>query len=199
MSKTTTSVDIVVRLLTDIGRYFSHRSRTGRTTMPGAGSNNGGNYNNGGSTITETPITLATTIDSTTRTNTIPSKLNKHYEHTTPLFTTDITRSDTVDLINPLPGACTHYLHMLHLPQVRLPQHTVFDGTTPPFHEWMQETRNFLSITNYELMQQLDFALQSDQELTLDEVTATTEVGAARTTEIVGTDCTTDQQNYARS
>ena len=38
------------------------------------------------------------------------------------------------------------------LPQARLPQPTVFDGTTPPFQEWIQETRNFLSINNYEFI-----------------------------------------------
>ena len=34
---------------------------------------------------------------------------------------------------------------MLHLPQ-KLPQAIVLDGTTPPFHGWIQATRNFLSI-----------------------------------------------------
>ena len=38
------------------------------------------------------------------------------------------------------------------LPQARLPQPTVFDGATPPFQEWIQETRNFLSINNYGLL-----------------------------------------------
>ena len=48
----------------------------------------------------------------------------------------------------------------LNLPQARLPQPTAFDGTTPPFHEWIQETRNFLSINNYEFVRQMDYALQ---------------------------------------
>ena len=74
---------------------------------------------------------------------------------------------------------------MLHLPQARLPQRTVLDSATPPFHEQMQETHNFLSINSYKFIQQLDFALQSDQEITIEEVTTTTEVGAARTTEMV--------------
>ena len=45
----------------------------------------------------------------------------------------------------------------LMLPQARLPQPTVFDGITPPFQEWIQETRNFLSINNYEFAQQMDY------------------------------------------
>ena len=46
--------------------------------------------------------------------------------------------------------------------------------------------QNFLSINSYEFTQQLNFALQSDQEIALEDVTATTEVGAARTTDMVG-------------
>ena len=65
-------------------------------------------------------------------------------------------------------------MYVVHLPQARLPQSTVFDRATPPF----------LSINNYDFIRQLDFVLQSDQEITLDVVTATAEVGAARNTEI---------------
>ena len=66
------------------------------------------------------------------------------------------------------------------LPQGRLPQPTVFDGTTPPFQEWVQEIRNFLSINNYEFIRQMDYALQSDLEVTLRDVTDSTPVGGER-------------------
>ena len=66
------------------------------------------------------------------------------------------------------------------LPQGRLPQPTVFDGTTPPFQEWIQEIRNFLSINNYEFIRQMDYSLQSDVEVTLRDVTDSTTVGAER-------------------
>ena len=69
-------------------------------------------------TTAENPTTLAAAIDSTTTAITIPSELYEHYEDTTPLFTTDTTISHTVDLINPLPSVCTHYLRMLHVLQV---------------------------------------------------------------------------------
>ena len=174
----------VIKLLIDIRRHLSHGA--GQTTMTVASSSNGGNCNSRGSTTAENPTTLAAAIESTTTAITIPSELYEHYEHTTPLFTTDTTTSDIADLINPPPGACAHYLCMLHLPQARPPQSLVFDGATPPVHEWIQEMRNFLSINNYEFVQQPAFAPQSDQEITLDEVTATTEVGAARTTDMVG-------------
>ena len=45
----------------------------------------------------------------------------------------------------------------------------------------MQETRNFLNINKYDFIQQLDYAQQADQKITLDEVTPSTEVGEART------------------
>ena len=80
-----------------------------------------------------------------------------------PLHSTAIDNS--VDLINPLLDNCTHDILMMGggkapppqppgggagapagapaagplpvmLPQARLPQPTVFDGTTPPFQEW---------------------------------------------------------------
>ena len=66
------------------------------------------------------------------------------------------------------------------LPQGRLPQPTVFDGTTPPFQEWVQEIRNFLSINNYEFIRQMDYSLQSDVEVTLRDVTDSTTIGAER-------------------
>ena len=66
------------------------------------------------------------------------------------------------------------------LPQARLPQPTVFDGTTPPFQEWIQETRNFLSINNYEFVRQMDYALQSDREVSLQDVTNSTAEGGRR-------------------
>ena len=183
--RTTTASEGIIGLLTYFRRCLSHGIRAGQTTMTAAGRSNGGNYNSGGSTTAENPTTLAAAIDSTTTAIAIQSKLYEHYDHTTPLFTVDTTTSDTVVLINRLPCACSHYLCILHLLQARLPQPTVLGGTTPPFHEGTQETRNFLSINNYDFIQQLDYALQSDQEITLDEVASTTEVGAARTTDIV--------------
>ena len=66
------------------------------------------------------------------------------------------------------------------LPQARLPQPTVFDGTTPPFQEWIQETRNFLSINNYEFVRQMDYSLQSDREVSLQDVTNSTREGGRR-------------------
>ena len=66
------------------------------------------------------------------------------------------------------------------LPQARLPQPTVFDGTTPPFQECIQETRNFLSINNYEFVRQMDYALQSDTEVSLQMVANSTRIGRIR-------------------
>ena len=66
------------------------------------------------------------------------------------------------------------------LPQARLPQPIVFDGTTPPFQEWIQETRNFLSINNYEFVRQMDYSLQSDAEVSLQDVTNSTREGGRR-------------------
>ena len=78
------------------------------------------------------------------------------------------------------PGAPQPALPGLMLPQARLPQPTVFDGTTPPFQEWIQETRNFLSINNYEFIRQMDYSLQSDAEVTLRDVTESTTRGRER-------------------
>ena len=66
------------------------------------------------------------------------------------------------------------------LPQARLPQPTVFDGTTPPFQEWIQETCNFQSVNNYEIIRQMDLSLQSDVEATLQDVTNSTRIGRER-------------------
>ena len=66
------------------------------------------------------------------------------------------------------------------LPQGRLPQPTVFDGTTPSFQEWIQETRNFLSINDYEFVRQMDYSLQSDTEVSLQDVTTSTREGGRR-------------------
>ena len=66
------------------------------------------------------------------------------------------------------------------LPQARLPQPTVFDGTTPPFQEWIQETRNFLGINNYEFVRPMDYSLQSDHEVSLQDVTNSTREGGRR-------------------
>ena len=75
-----------------------------------------------------------------------------------PTFPTVDNDVDLVNRLNPLFADCAHYICMmaagvgLNLPQARLPQPTGFDGTTPPFQEWIQETRNFLSINNYEFI-----------------------------------------------
>ena len=74
-------------------------------------------------------------------------------------------------------GAAPVALQPVMLPQARLPQPTVFDGTTPPFQEWIQETRNFLSINNYEFVRQMDYSLQSDREVSLQDVTNSTREG----------------------
>ena len=50
----------------------------------------------------------------------------------------------------------------------------MFDGATQPFQEWIQETRNFLSINNYEFVRQMDYSLQSDAEVSLQDVTNST-------------------------
>ena len=51
---------------------------------------------------------------------------------------------------------------------------------TPPFQEWIQETRSFLSINNYEFIRQMDYALQSDREISLQDVTDSTTRGRKR-------------------
>ena len=108
------------------------------------------------------------------------------------------TVDNDVDLINPLPADCSHYIFMmaagagLNLPQARLPQPTVFDGTTPPFQEWIQESRNFLSINNYEFIRQMDYALQSDREISLQEVTESTTRGRERRDALTGNEQTQD-------
>ena len=122
----------------------------------------------------------------------------------TPTFT---AVDNTVDLINPLSNDCTHYILMMGaggaakapppappaagaagaagalpvmLPQARLPQPTVFDGTTPPFQEWIQETRNFLSMNNYDFVRQMDYSLQSDAEVSLQDDPNSTREGGRR-------------------
>ena len=115
---------------------------------------NGNDYNN---------CDVSTTATSTTGSDTESTTSADTDLQSTPTF----TAVDNVDLINPLPDNCIHYISMigagkapppappaavagglpgpgLMLPQARLPQPTVFDGTTPPFQEWIQETRNFL-------------------------------------------------------
>ena len=83
------------------------------------------------------------------------------------MVTTGTTTSDTVDLINLQPDVALHSTctSCTYHPQAQLPQ-PVFDGTTPPCHEWIQETRNLL-INNYDFIQQLDLPYR-DQEITLE-------------------------------
>ena len=196
--RTTTSSDYVIRLtdrLQDLRskclRFFSHGSRAGTTTRRdmtttrvAAAACNGTDYNNCDVSTTATSTTGSDT-ESTTSTDT-------DLQDTTTFPAVD----NPVDLINPLLDDCTHYILMMGaagkappsqppgppvmLPQARLPQPTVFDGTTPPFQEWIQETRNFLSINNYEFVRQMDYSLQSDCEVTLQDVTNSTSEGGRR-------------------
>ena len=146
---------------------------------------------------------------STTATSTTGSDTESTTSADTDLqdITTSPAVENSVDLINPLLGNCTHYILRMGagkapppappappagagaaagaplpvlLPQARLPQPTVFDGTTPPFQEWIQETRNFLSINNYEFVRQMDYSLQSDREVSLQDVTNSTREGGRR-------------------
>ena len=158
---------------------------------------NGTDYNN---------CDVSTTATSTTGSDTESTTSADTDLQSTPTFT---AIDNTVDLINPLSNDCTHYVLMLGaggagkapptqpppaagaaaaaagaqpvmLPQARLPQPTVFDGTTPPFQELIQETRNFLSINNYEFVRQMDYSLQSDTEVSLQAVTNFTREGGRR-------------------
>ena len=153
------------------------------TRVAAAAACNGTDYNNCDVSTTATSTTGSDT-ESTTSTDT---------DLQDP--TTFIAVDNPVDLINPRLDDCTHYILMLGaggkapppqppgpvlLPQARLPQPTVFDGTTPPFQEWIQETRNFLSINNYEFVRQMDYSLQSDHEVTLQDVTNSTREGGRR-------------------
>ena len=202
--RTTTPSDYIIRLTdrllrcgTKIITCFSHGSRAGTTTRRdktttravATAACNGTDYNN--CDVSTTATSTGSDTESTTSASTDLT--------TTP---TSIADYDTVDLINPLSDDCTHYILMMApaakgpppaappaapppplpvmLPQGRLPQPTVFDGTTPPFQEWIQEIRNFLSINNYEFIRQLDYSLQSDVEVTLRDVTESTTVGTER-------------------
>ena len=168
------------------------------TTRVAEAACNGTDYNNCDVSTTAT-TTYCSDTESTTSAETDSSS--------TPTFT---AVDNPVDLINPLFDNCTHYISMigagvkapppapppplapagaggpppvqqgLMLPQARLPQPTVFDSTTPPFKEWIQETRNFLSINNYEFVRQTDYSLQSDTEVSLQEVANSTRIGRIR-------------------
>ena len=146
--------DIVTDRLRDLRskclRFFSHGSRAGTTTRGdmtttrvAAAACNGTDYNNCDVSTTATSTTGSDT-ESTTSTDT-------DLQDPTTFTAVD----NPVDLINPQLDNCTHYILMLGaagkapppqppgpviLSQARLPQPTVFDGTTPPFQEWIQET-----------------------------------------------------------
>ena len=165
------------------------------TTRVAAAACNGTDYNNCDVSPTATSTTGSDTESTTSADTDLPS---------TPTFT---AVDNIVDLINPLFNDCNHYILMLGaggagkapppqpppaapaagaaaagalpvmLPQARLPQPTVFDGTTP---QWIQETRNFVSINNYEFVRQVDYSLQSDAEVSLQDVTNTTREGGRR-------------------
>ena len=173
--------------------FFSHGSRAGTTTRRdttttrvAAAACNGTDYNN---------CDVSTTATSTTGSDTESTTSADTDLQSTPTFT---AVDNSVDLINPLLDNCTHYILMMGagkapppqppaagplpvmLPQARL-QPTVFDGTTPPFQEWIQETCNFLSINNYEFVRHMDYSLQSDREVSLQDVTnSTTREGGRR-------------------
>ena len=195
--------DRLLRLKAKFLDCFSHGSRAGTTTrgdktttrVVAAAACNGTDYTNCDVSTTATSTTGSDTESTTSADTDLPP---------TP---TPTAVDNTVDLINPLSDNCTHYIMMLGpgakakapppappaapvagvaaaapplpivLPQGRLPQPTVFDGTTPPFQEWIQETRNFLSINNYEFIRQMDYSLQSDTEVTLQDVTNSTRIG----------------------
>ena len=185
--------------------FFSHGSRAGTTTRRdttttrvAAAACNGTDYNN---------CDVSTMATSTTGSDTESTTSADTDLQSTPTFT---AVDNSVDLINPLLDNCTHYILMMGagkapppqpppaagaaaaagapaagplpvmLPQARLPQPTVFDGTTPPFQEWIQETRNFLSINNYEFVRQMEYSLQSDREVSLQDVTNSTREGGRR-------------------
>ena len=179
--KTMTSLDYIVltdRLRLLLLAFFSHGSRAGTMTtrrdpmttgvdkVPAA--RNGTDYN------CDVSTTTAASTDSSDTESTTSADTDRLHPSTSPMADND------VDLINPLLADCTHYICTmaagagLDLPQARLPQPTVSHGTTPPFHECIQETRNFLSINNYEFVRQMDYALQSDREVSLQDVTDST-------------------------
>ena len=175
-----------------------------KTTRVAEAACNGTDYNN---------CDVSTTATSTDGSDTESTTSAGIDQVSTPTFT---AVDNNVDLINPLPDNCTHYILMmpggpgagpirppapppppppaaaaaaspaglpgpgLMLPQARLPQPTVFDGTTPSFQEWIQETRNFLSINNYEFVRQMDYSLQSDTEVSLQDITNSTRIGRER-------------------
>ena len=197
--------DRLLRCGTKIITCFSHGSRAGTTTrgdmtttrVAAAAACNGTDYNNCDVSTTATPTTGSDTESTLSAITDL--------QDTTTLPAVD----NSVDLINPLSDNCPHYILMMGagkaapplpppaagaaaagaapvaplpvmLPQARLPQPTVFDGTTPPFQEWIQETRNFLSIDNYEFVRQMDYSLQSDHEVSLYDVTNSTREGGRR-------------------
>ena len=102
------------------------------TTRVEGASRNGTDYNSNVSTTT------ASTDSSDTESTTSADTDRLHSP-------TSSTADTDVDLINPLLANCAHYVCMmaagagLHLPQPRLPP-TVFDGTTPLFHEWIEDS-----------------------------------------------------------
>ena len=199
VKRPTTSLDYVIgltdrllRLGSKISGFFSYGSRAGTTTRRdttttrvAAAACNGTDYNN---------CDVSTTATSTTGSDTESTTSPDTDLQSTPTLT---AVDNPVDLINPLLDNCTHYILMMGagkapppqppaaplpvlLPQARLPQPTVFDGTTPPFQEWIQETRNFLSINNYEFARQMDYSLQSDHEVSLQDVTNCIREGGRR-------------------
>ena len=128
--------------------FFSHGSRAGTTTKGDTmttrvadASCNGSDYNN-----CDVSTTAASTDGSDTE-STTSADTDRPPSSTLPTVDND------VDLINPLPASCTHYILMMPAakgpagppgapppappglipPQARLPQPTVFDGTIAPF------------------------------------------------------------------
>ena len=147
--RTRTSLQDIVRLLTVRLRlillvFFSHGSKAGTTTTRrdptttrveevAAALCNGIDYS------CDVSTTTAASTDSSDTESTTSADTDRLHPSTFPIADND------VDLINPLLADYTHYICMitagagLNLPQARLLQPTVSDGTTPPFQECIQE------------------------------------------------------------
>ena len=67
--------------------------------------------------------------------------------------------------------------YMLNLPQPRPPTPTFFDGTTPTFPEWARELRAYLSISQFEHIDLLDFAYDAEAPLTASIMVQQTRAG----------------------
>ena len=215
--------DRLLRLGSKLSDCFSHGSRAGTTTRRdmtttrvAAAACNGTDYNN---------CDVSTTATSTTGSDTESTTSTDTDLQPTPTFTAVDNLVDLINPLSddcthyilmmgeagkappPQPppaagaaaaaGAPAAGPLPVMLPQARLPQPTVFNGTTPPFQEWIQETRNFLSINNYEFVRQMDYSLQSDAEVSLQDVTNSTREGGRRRDALDDNENAMDKMNYA--